>query len=57
MACVWMEFAVQDQPCGLADFFIIGADFVSDDRVELVLAHPLLKKNCCKYLTEVANGL
>ena len=52
-----MEFAVQDQPCGLADFFIIGADFVSDDRVELVLAHPLLKKNCCKYLTEVANGL
>ena len=52
-----LEFAVQDQLCGLADLFIIGADFVSDDRVELVLAHPLLKTNCCKYLTEVANGL
>ena len=34
-----MEFtyAVQEQPRGLADAFIIGADFIGDDRVALVL--------------------
>ena len=32
-----LEYAVQDQPRGLADAFIIGADFIGDDRVALVL--------------------
>ena len=30
-------YAVQDQPRGLADAFILGADFVGSDRVALVL--------------------
>ncbi len=32
-----MEYAVQEQPRGLADAFIIGADFIGSDRVALVL--------------------
>ena len=30
-----LEYAVQDQPRGLADAFIIGADFIGNDRVAL----------------------
>ena len=30
------SYAVQDQPRGLADAFIIGADFIGDDSVALV---------------------
>lgn len=32
-----MEYAVQEHPRGLADAFIIGADFIGSDRVALVL--------------------
>lgn len=32
-----LEYAVQEQPNGLAEAFIIGADFVGDDHVALVL--------------------
>ena len=32
-----MEYAVQESPRGLADAFIIGADFIGDDSVALVL--------------------
>jgi len=32
-----IEYAVQDKPRGLADAFIIGADFIGDDSVCLVL--------------------
>jgi len=31
------RYAVQEQPRGLADAFIIGADFIGDDNVALVL--------------------
>lgn len=31
------EYAVQEQPRGLADAFIIGADFIGNDAVALVL--------------------
>ncbi|MCR5032852.1 MAG: glucose-1-phosphate thymidylyltransferase RfbA, partial [Lachnospiraceae bacterium] len=31
------EYAIQEQPRGLADAFIIGADFIGDDNVALVL--------------------
>lgn len=31
------EFAVQDQPNGLAEAFIIGADFIGEDSVALIL--------------------
>ncbi len=32
-----MEYAVQETPRGLADAFIIGADFIGDDSVALIL--------------------
>ena len=32
-----MQYAVQEQPRGLADAFIIGADFIGGDSVALVL--------------------
>jgi glucose-1-phosphate thymidylyltransferase len=32
-----VEYAVQDAPRGLADAFLVGADFIGDDRVCLVL--------------------
>ncbi len=34
---VRFEYAVQDEPRGLADAFILGADFIGDDSVCLVL--------------------
>ncbi|MFS8038712.1 glucose-1-phosphate thymidylyltransferase RfbA [Xanthobacter sp. AM11] len=36
-----LTYAVQDQPRGLADAFIVGRDFVGDDRVALVLGDNL----------------
>jgi glucose-1-phosphate thymidylyltransferase len=32
-----MEYAVQEEPRGLADAFIIGADFIGNDNVALIL--------------------
>lgn len=32
-----IEYAIQEEPRGLADAFIVGADFISDDAVALVL--------------------
>lgn len=32
-----MEYAIQEQPRGLADAFIIGADFIGSDSAALVL--------------------
>lgn len=32
-----LQYAVQEEPRGLADAFIIGADFIGNDRVALVL--------------------
>ncbi len=36
-----LTYAVQDHPRGLADAFIVGRDFVGDDRVALVLGDNL----------------
>ncbi|MBZ1517213.1 glucose-1-phosphate thymidylyltransferase RfbA [Leuconostoc mesenteroides] len=32
-----IEYAIQEEPRGLADAFIVGADFIGDDAVSLVL--------------------
>lgn len=32
-----IEYAIQEEPRGLADAFIVGADFIGDDAVALVL--------------------
>ena len=32
-----LEYKVQEKPVGLADAFILGADFIGDDNVALIL--------------------
>ncbi len=50
-----MEYAVQEHPRGLADAFIIGADFIGSDRVALVLGDNIFYgQSFSKVLREVA---
>ncbi len=49
------EYAVQDKPRGLADAFIIGADFIGSDSVALVLGDNIFYgQSFSKLLREVA---
>ena len=51
-----MEYAVQEIPRGLADAFIIGADFIGDDSVALVLGDNIFYgQSFSKVLKEVAS--
>ena len=51
-----MEYAVQEYPRGLADAFIIGADFIGDDSVALVLGDNIFYgQSFSKVLREVAS--
>ncbi len=51
-----MEYAVQEVPRGLADAFIIGADFIGDDNVALVLGDNIFYgQSFSKVLKEVAS--
>lgn len=50
-----MEYAVQEQPRGLADAFIIGADFIGNDHVALVLGDNIFYgQSFSRVLREVA---
>ena len=50
-----MEYAVQEYPRGLADAFIIGADFIGTDSVALVLGDNIFYgQSFSKVLKEVA---
>ncbi len=50
------SYAVQDQPRGLADAFIIGADFIGSDSVALVLGDNIFYgQSFSKLLREVAS--
>jgi glucose-1-phosphate thymidylyltransferase len=50
-----MEYAVQEYPRGLADAFIIGADFIGDDNVALVLGDNIFYgQSFSKVLRDVA---
>lgn len=49
------EYAIQEQPRGLADAFIIGADFIGDDSVALILGDNIFYgQSFSKVLMEVA---
>ena len=51
-----MEYAVQEYPRGLADAFIIGADFIGNDSVALVLGDNIFYgQSFSKLLGEVAS--
>lgn len=51
-----MEYAVQEQPRGLADAFIIGADFIGNDSVALVLGDNIFYgQSFSKVLRKVAD--
>ncbi len=51
-----MEYAVQEYPRGLADAFIIGADFIGNDNVALVLGDNIFYgQSFSKVLREVAS--
>lgn len=51
-----MEYAVQESPRGLADAFIIGADFIGDDSVALILGDNIFYgQSFSKVLREVAS--
>ena len=51
-----MEYAVQESPRGLADAFIIGADFIGSDNVALVLGDNIFYgQSFSKVLREVAS--
>ena len=51
-----MEYAVQESPRGLADAFIIGADFIGSDSVSLVLGDNIFYgQSFSKVLREVAS--
>ena len=51
-----MEYAVQEQPRGLADAFIIGADFIGNDSVALVLGDNIFYgQSFSKLLQKVAS--
>ena len=51
-----MEYAVQEHPRGLADAFIIGADFIGTDSVALVLGDNIFYgQSFSKVLREVAS--
>ncbi len=50
------EYAVQESPRGLADAFIIGADFIGDDNVALVLGDNIFYgQSFSKVLREAAS--
>jgi len=51
-----MEYAVQEYPRGLADAFIIGADFIGNDSVALILGDNIFYgQSFSKVLREVAS--
>jgi glucose-1-phosphate thymidylyltransferase len=51
-----LAYASQDRPRGLADAFILGADFIGADRVALILGDNIFYGNGLYYLLERASA-
>ncbi|MDQ5913566.1 MAG: glucose-phosphate thymidylyltransferase [Patescibacteria group bacterium] len=56
-----LEYAIQEEPRGLADAFIVGADFIGQEKVALVLGdnifHGTEMGNKLRQYTEIEGGL
>lgn len=51
------EYAVQEKPVGLADAFILGADFIGDDNVALILGDNIIYGSHIEKILKKASNL
>ena len=50
------SYAVQKEPRGLADAFIIGKNFIGDDNVTMILGDNIFEQDFSKEISEFKNG-
>lgn len=50
------SYAVQKEPKGLADAFIIGADFIGDDNVTMILGDNIFEQNFSQEIQNFKSG-
>jgi glucose-1-phosphate thymidylyltransferase len=50
------SYAVQKEPKGLADAFIIGADFIDDDNVTMILGDNIFEQDFSKEISNFKGG-
>ena len=51
------EYKIQDKPVGLADAFILGADFIGDDNVALILGDNMIYGSRIERVLRAASNL
>ena len=51
------EYKVQEKPVGLADAFILGADFIGDDNVALILGDNMVYGSRIERVLKAASNL
>src|ERR1700710_1666709 len=49
------SYAVQEEPNGLAQAFVIGADFIGNDKVALILGDNIFHGDGMSHLLQVSN--
>lgn len=50
------SFAIQEQPRGLADAFIIGEDFIGNDQVTMILGDNIFDRSFSKEISSFKSG-
>ncbi len=50
------SYAIQEEPRGLADAFIVGEDFIDNDNVTLILGDNIFEKDFSKEITSFKSG-